>query len=211
MIQTWLDNVDLSTLMEMGEKLEAIQLEPGQVLFSQDDPGDSMYLVVEGQLEVLIHDEEAGEWLVDRLEPGEIVGEMALLTGQKRAATVKASEATELHRLSRDVFEELCAKDPDLLRGFGDYVEPRLQRTQLVGALSGLFGPLELEPLHELQNRSTWLHIPAGQNILSLEEPPGQCTWLSTAVLASIPSWPIAANIFREKLAGAIPSANSTC
>lgn len=166
MIQTWLDTVAEETLLALGERLEVVMLEPGQVLFERGDPGDSMYLVVDGVLDVVIARDDGDEWVIDQLAAGEILGEMALLSGQPRSAMVRAVQATELHRLSKYDFDALSQRDADLLKGLNEYVAPRTERVHLVDVLSDLFGPLPVETLHALQSTCTLRHVGAGERVV---------------------------------------------
>lgn len=171
--QDWLQNLDETTREAVTNCFEDVSLAAGELLFSQGDPGDSMYLVTRGQLDILIKDPEGNEWLVARHGPGGILGEMALLTGRKRVATVKAHEAALVKRLAKTDFDSLCREYSPLMAAFNDLLEPRLQISQMVDVLSGLFGVLNYETIQELQKRLTWKHIPAGTTIDFQEEPQG--------------------------------------
>ena len=54
----------------------AVTFDPGQVFFSEGDPGDSMFVVLEGEVEIRVHDK-----VIDTSQPGELLGEMALVAG----------------------------------------------------------------------------------------------------------------------------------
>ncbi len=87
-------------LHDLGARLQTIEFEPGAVVFEQGDPGDVCYLVRIGALEVVRH-ESSGARVVARLEPGEIVGESALLTSTPRDASLRVVERAELLALHR--------------------------------------------------------------------------------------------------------------
>ena len=63
--RTWLGDLDEALIGELKSRLESVQLAAGDVLFRQDEPGDCMYLVTQGRLEVLMRDPEGDEWLYD--------------------------------------------------------------------------------------------------------------------------------------------------
>jgi len=165
--------LDELTLRALADRFETVSLARDEVLFRQDDPGDSMYLVVEGQLEVVLRDPEGGEWLVSLLGRGDFVGEIALLTGQDRTAMIRAADTTLLQKVLKSDFQEVCDLDPNLSRALSEYMGSKLQITQLIGVLARLFGVMDMATLMDLQMRLTWLHIYAGEEILFLEEPPG--------------------------------------
>lgn len=94
-------------LHDFGARLKTLEFEPGATVFAQGDPGDVCYLVRAGVVEV-IREESSGPRVVARLEPGEIVGESALLTSTPRDASLRVVERAELLALHRDdLLEEL--------------------------------------------------------------------------------------------------------
>jgi CRP-like cAMP-binding protein len=94
-------------LRHFAGRLKTETFEAGQTVFRQGDAGDVCYLVRTGALEV-IRQEATGPRTVARLEPGEIVGESALLTSTPRDASLHVLEAAELLALHRaDLIEAL--------------------------------------------------------------------------------------------------------
>ncbi|MBN1313268.1 MAG: cyclic nucleotide-binding domain-containing protein [Anaerolineae bacterium] len=92
---------------------EERQYKQGEVVFSQGDPGDRLYLVQAGFVEVIAKEEgqEKGRTLVS-LGQGQSVGEMALVDQGPRSATVRAvSDETVIASISRAAFEQLCESD----------------------------------------------------------------------------------------------------
>lgn len=98
-------------LRHLEAELENVMLAGGEILFRQGDVGDALYVVVSGRLNVAV-EREIGEFVVAELGQGEIVGEMALLGGDARSATVYAIRDTHLARLSRSGFERLIVQHP---------------------------------------------------------------------------------------------------
>jgi len=92
-------------------ELESVTLAGGEILFRQGDVGDALYVVVSGRLNVAV-ERERGEFVVAELGQGETVGEMALLGGDARSATVYAIRDTHLAKLSRSGFERLLVRHP---------------------------------------------------------------------------------------------------
>jgi predicted acylesterase/phospholipase RssA/CRP-like cAMP-binding protein len=95
--------------------LEERQVPAGEVLFHQDDPGDACYIVADGQLYVHAQQPDGSEASLKQLGPGECAGEMALLTGQPRSATIYTTRLSDVLVLSRNDFEELLCGQPQLL------------------------------------------------------------------------------------------------
>ena len=76
-------------------------LKAGDVLFSQGDPGDAMFVVVSGELEVILHQEDREETIATLTAP-QFLGEMTLIDKQPRSATVRATTDWVLLALSYD-------------------------------------------------------------------------------------------------------------
>lgn len=79
-----------------------VRLKAGQELFHEGDAGSSLYLIDEGELEVI-----RGGVRVAILTPGESVGEMAVVTGARRSATIRALENSRLFLIPKPAFDEL--------------------------------------------------------------------------------------------------------
>ena len=103
-----------STLAEVEEQVEWRHIHGGSVLFRQGDEGDALYMVVSGRLRVLLEqpDRKGIRRALRDVTRGETVGELALVTGDPRSATVVALRDTELGRLSRAAFTELMEREP---------------------------------------------------------------------------------------------------
>lgn len=65
----------------------SVALKPGQALFKEGDPGDGMYVIVSGVVEIVKKVDDGAQWQIARHEPGMCFGEMALLGNQPRAAS----------------------------------------------------------------------------------------------------------------------------
>ena len=122
----------------------------GEVIFSEGDPGDAMYVVEDGYVSIYVTDKDMGLTVdVASLGKGEAFGEMALVTGEGRKASVKALEKTSLWVLHRDVFFRLVQAVPQMGITIAATLARRLDqvnRTQRVafGTLRGATIPAEL-------------------------------------------------------------------
>ena len=104
--------LDGAVLRDVEADLELVTLRGGEMLFRQGDPGDALYLVVNGRLRVVARQQTGEERVLAELGRGETVGEMAILGGEHRSATVYAVRDTNLARLSRENFDRHSAKYP---------------------------------------------------------------------------------------------------
>ena len=92
-------------------ELERVAVPGGATLFRQGDEGDSLFVITRGRLRLLLED-EGGEVSYHELGPDQIVGELALITGEPRNATVIASRDSVLYRLGRAQFDRCTRTNP---------------------------------------------------------------------------------------------------
>src|SRR5690606_22697133 len=78
-----------STDAEIAQALEWVTVQRGETLFRQGDAADSLYVIVQGLLRVVVSGDD-GEIVVNELARGDTVGEMGLLSGEPRSASVIA-------------------------------------------------------------------------------------------------------------------------
>ncbi|WP_027085809.1 peptidase domain-containing ABC transporter [Cohnella panacarvi] len=102
---------DHQAVRKFLERMTVIQAEKGQSIVRQGDVGDAFFIVHTGQCEVV--NEEDGT-VINRLISGDFFGELALLTGARRKATVIASSAAQLFRLSKNDFDAMIVQHPAL-------------------------------------------------------------------------------------------------
>lgn len=88
---------------------------PDEVIIRQGDPGHAAYLVVRGAVEVTV-DEAGGSRRLDLLGPEAIFGEMALIDGRPRSATVRAVQPTACLIITRDVLDTVMARADPVMR-----------------------------------------------------------------------------------------------
>ncbi len=156
---------------EVAARMEAVELEEGQALFHQGDPGDDLYVVVSGLLQVTTEDRTGRRVFLGEVEPGQPVGEMQLLSGGPRRASVHAAARTELVKLPQAVVKRLLARRPELERRFREIVRTRLRRNQLAVVLTGLFGSLNETNLRMVETEAERVHLARGQTLFHEGEP----------------------------------------
>jgi ATP/ADP translocase/HEAT repeat protein len=100
------------TLAAIAPHLEEVPLRAGETIFDKGDLGDSMYLIVEGQ--VRVHD---GGRTLNHLQAGEVFGEMAVLDAEPRMASVTAVVDTQLLRLAQEPLYEVMDDRSEVGRG----------------------------------------------------------------------------------------------
>ncbi|MBM3151706.1 MAG: cyclic nucleotide-binding domain-containing protein [Chloroflexi bacterium] len=157
--------LDPESIGRLLEEMESRKLAGGEVLFDQGQPGDAFYILLSGKLRVTAITSAGVEAAVGTLEAGDCIGEMALLTGQPRSATVSALAASELLCLTRPAFERLTGRNPGILSGLATQLLPRFQQMQASIYLSRLFGRLEEESQQQLLGQLGWRRLDSGETL----------------------------------------------
>lgn len=89
----------------------------GETLYHQGDPGHVLHVILEGRVKVVLPSESGEEAVLTVLGPSDVHGEMALLDGEPRSATVVAIEPVVTATLSRDDFLDLLRRSPSAVEG----------------------------------------------------------------------------------------------
>lgn len=99
----WFSSLTPEELNQLSSLATWQTLGPGDVVFREGDPGDALYVVVTGLVRILVAT-TSGEIQLNTLGPGDIFGEIAVLDGRGRTATVATGKATELVKIGRQEF-----------------------------------------------------------------------------------------------------------
>lgn len=115
--QNWLElpafaGLPADVLTRVTGVLAPQELAAGDVLMRQDETGDALYILERGTLRVTIADARGDIAMERSVEAPAIVGEMALVTGERRSATVTAAVPSRVLRMERPEFERLCREHP---------------------------------------------------------------------------------------------------
>lgn len=113
----------------LADELRWTTLPRGAPLFRQGEVADDLYFVASGTLRVVATRADGCDVSLGEVGPGEPVGEMALLSGERRMATARAAADCELLRLTRRGFEELTKRSPASLALFARTMAARLARS----------------------------------------------------------------------------------
>ena len=105
-----------------------VSLSPGDVLFHEGDPGDRAFVISSGEVEIL-KTTERREVLLAVRTAGDVIGEMALLDEQPRAATVRARAEAELVSIPKSALEDLLATSPSAARSIFGPLSRRVRET----------------------------------------------------------------------------------
>ena len=119
----------------------AMKLGGDEVLFLAGDAGDGCYRVDDGLLKVTMVSRGGSERILAFLGPGAIVGELSIIDGLPRSASVVAVRSSTLSFLSRAAFEDFATKHPEIYKSLVTLIAGRLRETDAALA-AGSFLPL---------------------------------------------------------------------
>jgi uncharacterized membrane protein len=116
----------------LAEQLDVVRFSAGQTIFNYGDPGDSLYVIRSGEVEIFVKDDTGERILLETARAGDFFGELSLLDGGARNASVLATQDAELLKLSRGDLDHFVRLQPaaamDLLAATGR----RLRTTALL-------------------------------------------------------------------------------
>ena len=119
--------IERVALAQLAAHLDPVVLAEGDTVCRQGEPGDCLYVIATGRLGVQLHDPNGGATRrIDALGPGDFFGEMALLTGEPRSATIRAETPARVLRLDRERFEMLVRAQPSSFLAIARVLSRRL-------------------------------------------------------------------------------------
>jgi cAMP-dependent protein kinase regulator len=110
-------------------RLTLRHFEKDTVIVKEGEPGNSLFVIVRGEVRVLTKDKRQKEIVLAKLGEGEFFGEGALLTGRPRTATIITNAASDLLELTRKEYESIIAKHPHIKQVMEDFNHQRAMRT----------------------------------------------------------------------------------
>ena len=146
-----LSDEELQQLMDMAEP---VSLRAGEILIRQGEPGDAAYVVMSGDFEV---QKQSGQSLIkiDVRNPGDVVGEMALLSRAPRNATLIAKTESEVLRIPQEAFEKLLLSSTTAAMAVLHWVMARLTQNESLlhqQEKMAALGTMSAGLAHELNN-----------------------------------------------------------
>ena len=168
----WFSSLTPEELNQLSSLASCLRLGPGAIVFRECDPGDALFVVVTGQVQILVAT-TSGEILLNTLGPGDIFGEIAVLDGRGRTATVATSKATELVKIGRQEFLVFLEDFPRYATTLVHILASRVRSTvQVFPDVNGLTHKLPesddtptahllpRNPISPLGHRDDWMEIP---------------------------------------------------
>ena len=108
---------------------EVVRFEPGEVIVQQGDPADAVYIIAEGEADVLVRGEDGHAIAVATMGRHTLFGEIAVLSQGRRTTTVKAKGTVVTFKISSKVFLDLVRQSPEIGMQVMTVLAQRLERT----------------------------------------------------------------------------------
>lgn len=161
--------LDAGALTALASVATVVSLEAGEPLIRQGEPGEALYVLLDGEVDVVRELAGGARQAIARLGAGECVGEMALLTKRDRSATVVARAAVRALRLGAEEVEQALAHHPDARRLLADFAARRLPSLRL--ASTGLFVDVDASALERFDHDENWIRLRGGDALFVQGEP----------------------------------------
>lgn len=121
--------LDSGILTDIARECIEVEVPAGQYVFRQGDPSDSLYIVSAGRLDVSLEHADGERVSVAEVGRGQIVGEMGVLTGEPRSATLCSVRDSLLYRLSKERFDEIINAYPAFTKRIACSLSDRLRQS----------------------------------------------------------------------------------
>ncbi len=101
----------------------------GDIIVTEGEPGSSLFLIVSGHVKVFTRDEHGGHIPLAELGPGDFFGEVSLLTGRPRTATITAKEPVIAIELAKESIDRIAETHPEVRTILEEFYEKRARET----------------------------------------------------------------------------------
>ena len=125
-------NLDPAQIQSIARGAAGRSVRSGETILRESEPGDQFFVIVKGEVKVYVDSPDGREVVLTHLQSGDFFGEMALLGGETRSASVAALSDSELVVLSREDFLAALAGDFNLTKRILQTLSARLRRSNEV-------------------------------------------------------------------------------
>jgi predicted acylesterase/phospholipase RssA/CRP-like cAMP-binding protein len=161
-------NLSLAELEPFAAEMQVFSLPEGQLLIRQDDPADSLYVILEGQFDVTRENERGESIHLSRVDSGTCVGELSLVTGERCSASVRARKTSVVASLGIDAVERARRVAPLAAARLSQVIFTRLQKAELQRLLyfTDLFKDISPPVLADLESAMELTLWPSGSCLM---------------------------------------------
>ncbi|HEY4185089.1 MAG TPA: mechanosensitive ion channel family protein [Polyangia bacterium] len=141
--------LDAEKIDRLTRRLRMAPFGPGEVILREGDPGDSLYVLRSGEVAVRVNVRGQSRE-VTTLKAGQFFGEMSLMTGETRTATIVAKTDVECYIVSKDAFQEILEQKPELAATISEILS---SRQEALGASAEASGPVMVAQSQQLLSK----------------------------------------------------------
>jgi predicted acylesterase/phospholipase RssA/CRP-like cAMP-binding protein len=139
-----------------------VALGDGDVLVREGDEADDVYLLVAGSL-VATTASEHGDVVVGTIGVGQVVGEVTVIAGGRRTATLRAVGPSEARVFARSDFEQWLTDNPEMADAVSAQARERIDRTHVASMVTELLGANDPSLIQEIVDNIEWRRLEAGE------------------------------------------------
>ena len=161
---------DDSIIGELGDQAHAVSLDTGDVLVEEGAAAHEVFYVRSGRLAVTSKS-SAGQVLLGHLTAGELVGEVAVIAGRQRTATLIATESSVVVAVPRAAFETWLSTRADVSQSISSAARERIDRSQVAAIVTDRFGTDDARLVQDVLDTLEWRHLEAGDVLFTEGDP----------------------------------------
>jgi CRP-like cAMP-binding protein len=156
-------DLESEAFVDLVERISLREFTEGQRVVREGEPGDSVFVIVSGRMRVMKESEPPKQ--LATLQGGALFGELALLTGAPRSASVYAAADVEVFEISRDDLDYVSRTHPSVPKALAEFAQRRLAMNLL--ATAPLFTQLETGHRGPVLHRFRGRLVPAGERVVA--------------------------------------------
>ena len=152
-----------ATLIEsLGATARSVSLADGDILVEQGDSADNVYFIQSGTV-TASKSTPQGEVIVGTVDAGQVIGEVTVVAGGLRTATIRASGPVEVLEIERSEFEAWLNGNPEMADSVSDQARERVDRTNVATMVAELMGSSDQWLVQQVVDRVEWRRLEAGE------------------------------------------------
>jgi predicted acylesterase/phospholipase RssA/CRP-like cAMP-binding protein len=155
---------------DLAARARTVQLQDGDVLVAEGDVADEVFLLLDGQLEAT-NSSPYGEVVVARMEAGQMIGEVSVIAGGRRSATLRASRPADVLVIGRADFEGWLDRNPEIADAVSEQARERIDRSQVASMVTEVMGATDTALVREIVDRVRWRRLEVGEVLFRQDDP----------------------------------------
>jgi predicted acylesterase/phospholipase RssA/CRP-like cAMP-binding protein len=155
-------NLVAELVESLASRSRSVSLADGDVLVEQGDAADKVYLVESGRMSASKATTQ-GDVVVGTVEAGHVIGEVTVVAGGLRTATLRASGPVEVLEIERADFEDWLNGHPEMADRVSDEARERVDRTNVATMIAELMGSTDQAIVQQVVDRVDWRRLEAGE------------------------------------------------